>query len=71
MPAIGGHLPDWLNAMGIRADLRCTFYVGPVFVLAACFVARRIHEPGARQASELMRNLPRHLARRKVAEVAE
>jgi MFS family permease len=61
MPTLGGHLPDWLRAAGLSADLRATFYVTVVFLLGAGFVARRISEDGARPARELVRNLPCHL----------
>jgi hypothetical protein len=72
MPVLGSHLPDWLNALGFHADLRATFYAGIPFVIIAGLVARRIHEPDAREAGELLRNLPAHLARRKpLVEAAE
>jgi len=61
MPAIGGHLPDWLRAIGIHADLRCTFYVVPIFTLSAALIANKIKEPNSRQTSEFVRNLPKHL----------
>ena len=68
MPVLGGHLPDWLEAMGIHADLRITFYAGAPAILAAALIARRLSEPGARQAVELARNLPLHLLRRRSLE---
>jgi MFS family permease len=63
MPAIGGHLVDWLGRLGIQADLRVTFYVGAPVALAAALVARRLREPEAHRTLELVRNLPRHLRR--------
>lgn len=63
MPFVGGHLPDWLHALGIRADLRCTFYASAIFVAAAAFLSRYIAEPGSRTASELVSNLPGHIRR--------
>ena len=61
MPTIGGHLPGWLKTIGIHADLRCTFYASILFIFGAAWIARYIHEPDARQATELVSNLPSHL----------
>jgi hypothetical protein len=63
LPTIGGHLPDWLNSLGIGADIRCTFYVSAIFILLATLMARRIHEPDAAHTGDMMRNLPDHLRR--------
>jgi hypothetical protein len=60
-PTIGGYLPSWLNALGIKADLRCTFYAASAFILAAMFAARCIREPASSATRELVRNLPAHL----------
>ena len=68
MPVLGGHLPDWLQALGINADLRITFYACVPVTLAAAFIARHLSEPGARGATELARNLPAHLWRRRSLE---
>ncbi|MDO8586672.1 MAG: MFS transporter [Armatimonadota bacterium] len=62
LPAIGGHLPDWFRAIGIHADLRCTFYTVPFFTFAAAMIARRIREPDSRATSEFVRDLPKHLS---------
>jgi MFS family permease len=62
-PTLGGHLPAWLNSLGIRADLRCTFYAASAFILAAMVAARYIREPAALSTRELLRNLPAHLRR--------
>ena len=61
MPALGGHLPDWLRAIGIHTDLRCTFYASAVFLILAALAARFIHEPDSTAASEMVRNIPDHL----------
>ena len=61
LPTIGGHLPDWLRAIGINADLRCTFYLVPFFTFAAAMIARKISEPESRGTKEFVRNLPKHL----------
>lgn len=63
MPALGGHLPDWLRALGISADVRCTFYVTVPIMLAAALVAKYISEPDAGHAREMVRNLPGHIRR--------
>jgi len=64
MPAIGGHLPGWLAALGIHSDVRCTFYVVGFITIAAALLARRIKEPGGRATSELVRDIPRHIISR-------
>ena len=61
LPAIGGHLPEWLKALGVSTDIRCTFYVTVPFILLAAWVAGRIREPDAGCAREMVRNLPGHL----------
>lgn len=61
LPTLGGYLPGWLNSLGIRADLRVTFYAASLFILAAAFAARFIKEPDSRRTRELVRNLPGHL----------
>jgi MFS family permease len=63
MPTLGGYLPDWLNGLGIHADLRATFYASSLFILAAACAARYIKEPDSRRIAELVRNLPGHLRR--------
>ena len=63
MPMIGGHLPAWLASLGIHADLRCTFYACGLFAAVAAFVSRYIKEPGSRDTSELISNLPGHIRR--------
>ncbi|MGB9589042.1 MAG: hypothetical protein ACPL7O_12760, partial [Armatimonadota bacterium] len=61
MPALGGHLPDWLGSVGIQGDLRVTFYATmPVFV-AAVWAARRIKEPDSIRTGRLIRSIPGHL----------
>lgn len=61
MPAIGGHMPDWFHAIGIHADLRCTFYVVPIFTIGSAYILFKIKEPNSRATSEFVRNLPKHL----------
>jgi len=61
MPTIGGLLPQWIRAMGLPADLRCTFYASGLFVLAAARVAAYIPEPRSRRTRALIRRLPRYL----------
>jgi MFS family permease len=64
MPALGGHLPDWLHRVfGVPPDLRYTFYAQIVAVTAAALVARRLYEPTARATRELLTRLPEHLWR--------
>jgi MFS family permease len=63
MPFVGGHLPGWLHALGIHADLHCTFYASAIFVAAAAFASRYIREPGSRAATEMVSNLPGHIRR--------
>ncbi len=63
MPAIGGHLVDWLAGLGVEADLRVTFYAGAPMALAAALVARLLREPEAHRTLELVRNLPGHMGR--------
>ncbi len=67
MPTIGGYLPAWLKTIGIQADLRYTFYANIIFLAGAALAARRIHEPNASGARELVRNLPVNLIRRHLA----
>ena len=57
MPALGGHLPDWLSRLGLAHDLRYTFYAAGFFMLASALVARRIGEPGSRRARHMLRDL--------------
>ena len=47
MPLLGGWLVDGLQAAGWAVDLRLTFYLWAMFVLAAAGLARRLREPGA------------------------
>lgn len=61
MPAIGGYLPDWLRALGIHADLRCTFYLVPIFTIWATMIARKIKEPNSRRTAEFVKDLPNNL----------
>ena len=63
LPAIGGHLPDWLSSLGIHSDLRCTFYASVLFLIGAAFAAHFIHEPDASAAAEMVQNLPGHIRR--------
>lgn len=63
MPAIGGHLPGWLKAAGIHADLRATFLACMPFVLIAALISRKIGEEGARSTKDVVQ----HLSRRKGA----
>lgn len=57
MPALGGHLPDWLHALGLPRDLRFTFYTAGVLLLIAALVSRRISEPDTCRARDLARML--------------
>ena len=57
LPSFGGHLPDWFAGIGLPADLRLTFYTGGLFMMLSALVARRIHEPGARSARHMLREL--------------
>jgi hypothetical protein len=68
MPTLGGHLPDWLLALGIHADLRITFYAGVPAAFAGALIARHLREPGAHRTVELVRKLPAHLWRRQTLE---
>jgi len=61
MPAIGGHLPNWLRSLGVQADLRVTFYATMPIVIAAVWSARRIKEPDSTRTGELIRSIPGHL----------
>ncbi len=61
MPTIGGYLPDWLKAVGIHADLRCTFFASMIFLFGAVFAARAVREPDSIGAVELVRSLPEHI----------
>lgn len=54
MPTIGGHLPGWLNAHGIHADIRVTFYASQLFCLAALLMAKRVVEPGSTSTGEMI-----------------
>ncbi len=60
-PAIGGHLPDWANAVGIHLGLRITFFTSILFIGAATLAAWFIREPGAQRTRVLVRQLPTHL----------
>ena len=71
MPAIGGHLPDWLNSLGLHADLRCTFYASALFLVGAALAARKIHEPDSIAATEMVRSLPEHILKPSTLEPAE
>ena len=57
LPAIGGHLPDWLHAIGLPRDLRCTFYAAGAFMLLSALMSRRIGEPGSCRARHMVRAL--------------
>lgn len=61
MALLGGHLPDWLRAIGIHSDLRCTFYMMPIFTLASAVFLFKIKEQNSSGTSHFVRNLPRHL----------
>ena len=61
LPAIGGHLPDWLHSLGLNADLRCTFWASQLFIIISIFLARRIRENKSHHTKELVSNLPKHL----------
>jgi MFS family permease len=64
LPVVGGYLPGWMKALGLPlADLRVTFVVPMVFLLAAVLTAKTIREPGSRPARDLLRHLPMHLFR--------
>ena len=54
MPTIGGHLPGWLNAHGIHADIRVAFCASQIFCVAALLMARRVIEPGSTSAGEMV-----------------
>jgi len=58
MPTIGGYIPDWIKAAGIDADLRVTFYLVAIFVLAAGLIARCIPETDATRTGVFLRDLP-------------
>lgn len=67
LPLIGGYLPGWLQAIGIPADIRCTFYASTLFLLAATAAAKAIREPDSSRTGEMIRGLrpaPRRRARR-------
>ncbi len=57
LPSLGGHLPAWFGGLHLPADLRLTFYAAGFFMLLSALVARRIHEPGARPARDMLRDL--------------
>jgi MFS family permease len=61
MPTIGGHLPGWLRALGIHADLRSTFYTSVLFIGGAAWMAKYIREPDSRRTGELVNRLGSHL----------
>jgi MFS family permease len=61
MPVLGGYLPDWLNALGIHADLRVTFYASCLSFVAAAIAGRYITEPQSRHTREMVKNLFVHL----------
>ena len=61
LPMVGGYLPRWINSLGIHTDVRCTFYVSILFMLAAVLVARRIKESDALKTSEMVSNLATHI----------
>jgi MFS family permease len=71
MPAIGGHLPDWLALVGVHADLRCTFYASVIFLIGAALAARKILEPDSAAASEMVRSIPDHILNPSTLEPAE
>jgi len=57
LPLLGGHLPDWLAALGLPRDLRFTFYTAGVFILISALVSRKIGEPGSCRARHMLRTL--------------
>ena len=61
LPTIGGHLPGWLRALGIHADLRSTFYTSVLFIGGAAWMAKYIKEPGSHHTMDLIRRLTCHL----------
>ena len=61
MPTIGGHLPGWLRALGIHADLRSTFYTSVLFIGGAAWMAKYIREPGSHHTMDLVSRLTGHL----------
>lgn len=69
MPTLGGLLTGWIKSAGIHSDVRITIYIGACFTLTSAFVARRIKEPESRRASELIKNLPGHIARPRSVEL--
>ena len=54
MPYLGGHLPDWLNAIGLGGDLRWTFYCAGAFCLLAALTGRTIREESAGTVRDLL-----------------
>jgi MFS family permease len=63
LPALGGHLPDWLHSLGgvlhlaVDRDLRYTFYTAGLFIVISSLVARKIHEPGSHPARQMVLSL--------------
>ena len=75
LPVVGGYLPGWMKALGLPlADLRITFLIPVVFLLAAVLTAKTIRESGSRSTRELLRYLPvclfRGVGRTEAAETA-
>jgi hypothetical protein len=63
MPVLGGWLVSALSKAGHPIDLRLTFYLWSLFLLAALFVARRLREPDSVGARALVLNyLPNDVA---------
>ena len=57
LPTIGGHVPDWLAAIGLPRDLRVTFYIAGGLILLSALVSRAVPEPGSCRARRMLREL--------------
>ena len=57
LPALGGHLPDWLASLGLARDLRYTFYAAGLFILSSAVVSRWIREPDSCRARDVIHTL--------------
>lgn len=64
MPAIGGHLPDWLASLGINTDLRICFYITILPMIGSALIARKIQEKGAGEPADLLNHAREALRRR-------
>lgn len=68
MPWIGGHVPGWIQSLGIKTDIRCVFYISILILGASSLVARKIEEPNSLGTREMVMELPSNIRKQEAEE---